>query len=130
MVVVIVMVVVVVMMIIVMMVIVMMIMMMVVMMIILSHHHRLLVSGSFAGAALILGAENAPGVRDGVQQFGERASRLQHRAGLVERGSGGGGLNAANKSKRRGGAEQADEGLVQAMSFRAVRDRVPNEDAA
>jgi biopolymer transport protein ExbB/TolQ len=113
-------VVVVVMIIIMVMVIVMMIIMvvvMVVMIIILSQHDRFSVSGSFVGAALILGAQNALGVRDRVQQFGERAGRFKHRAGLAEGGSGGRRLNAAKERERRGAAEQADEGLVQAMSF-------------
>jgi hypothetical protein len=97
--------------------IIMMMMVVMMMIIILSHHDRFLVSGSFVGAALILGAQNALRVRNRVQQFGERAGRLQHQAGLVGRGSGGGRLNPAKERKRRGAAEQADERLVQAMSF-------------
>lgn len=55
-----------------------MVVVMVMMIIILSHHDRLPVSRRFASAALILCAQDALGVWNGVQQFGERAGRLQH----------------------------------------------------
>jgi hypothetical protein len=59
-------------------VIIMVMMVVVVMIVILSHHDRLPVSRRFASAALILCAQDALGVWNGVQQFGERAGRLQH----------------------------------------------------
>jgi len=97
-----------------------MVMVMVAMMgiiIILSHHHRLIVSGGFGRAALVLGAQNVPGVRNRVQQFRERARLLQR--GALLRGSGCGRRNTAKERQRRGAAEEADERLVQGMSFPA-----------
>ena len=55
---------------------VMMVVVVTMMIVILSHHDRLPVSRRFASAALILCAQDALGVWNGVQQFGERAGRL------------------------------------------------------
>ena len=64
-------------MIIVMMMVVVVIVMMIVVMVIVSHDHRLFFRPSSIIAALVLGAQNLLGIRDGLQQLGKRAGRLQ-----------------------------------------------------
>ena len=86
-------VVVVVMIVIMMVVMVIVVVIMVMVMVILGHRHRLLVS-DIVGLLLRSSSaqQTALGVRNRVQQFGERVGRLERRAGLVDRGRRGGRL--------------------------------------
>ena len=75
------------------------IMMMIVVMVIVSHDHRLFFRTSSLIAALVLCAQNLLGIRDGLQQLGKRAGRLQE-VDLID-GRRSGRLRCAEKSKRR-----------------------------
>ena len=93
------MVVVVVVMIIVVMMVVVVVVMMIVVMVIFSHDRRLFFRTSSIIGALVLCAQNLLGVRDGFQQLGKRAGRLQE-VDLID-GRRSGRLRCAEKSKRR-----------------------------
>ena len=108
---------VVVMMIIVVMMMVMVIVMMIVVMVIVSHDHRLFFRTGSIIAALVLCAQNLLGIRDGLQQLGKRAGRLQE-VDLID-GRRSGRLRCAEESERRRAAQQPHDGLVHDVPFPA-----------
>jgi hypothetical protein len=92
----------------------MMMMMMVVMMIVLRHLDRF--AGGVAGR--LVRPDEAGGVRNRVQQFGESARGLQPfrvPCGVNDRR----GLSAADHDKRRGSAEERNHGFVHSSFFHA-----------
>jgi hypothetical protein len=108
--------VVVIVMMIVMMVMMMIMMVVVVMVVVLSDDQRLFFRNSDL-TALVFSAQNVLSIRNGIQQLGKRSGGLQG-VGFVDRGRGG-RLRTADKGQCRSAAQEADESLVQVVSFPA-----------